>query len=98
MRADWVAGWRGIRSLNTGITRQTYWKDDMRFIIKLAATVVAGTLLAGCGGEDFTGSYRAKNPSNSKVELVLNIHGCGFHAIRPPSPLSSGQAFHGHLA
>lgn len=23
---------------------------------------------------------------------------CGFHAIRPPSPLSSGQAFHGHLA
>ncbi|AWF68496.1 MULTISPECIES: hypothetical protein [Pseudomonadaceae] len=47
----------------------------MRFIIKLAATVVAGTLLAGCGGEDFTGSYRAKNPSNSKVELVLNIHG-----------------------
>ncbi|WP_230964090.1 PAAR domain-containing protein, partial [Pseudomonas aeruginosa] len=24
--------------------------------------------------------------------------GCGFHAIRPPSPLSSGQAFHGHLA
>lgn len=33
----------------------------MRFIIKLAATVVAGSLLAGCGGEDFTGSYRAKN-------------------------------------
>ena len=23
---------------------------------------------------------------------------CGFHTIRPPSPLSSGQAFHGHLA
>ncbi|MGI0737995.1 hypothetical protein ACRCPM_32880, partial [Pseudomonas aeruginosa] len=23
---------------------------------------------------------------------------CGFHAIRPPSPRSSGQAFHGHLA
>ncbi|WP_325950268.1 SDR family NAD(P)-dependent oxidoreductase [Pseudomonas putida] len=23
---------------------------------------------------------------------------CGFHAIRPPSPLSSGQAFQGHLA
>ncbi|MGU0800076.1 PAAR domain-containing protein, partial [Pseudomonas aeruginosa] len=26
------------------------------------------------------------------------VPGCGFHAIRPPSPLSSGQAFHGHLA
>ncbi|WBM18554.1 DsbA family oxidoreductase [Pseudomonas aeruginosa] len=26
------------------------------------------------------------------------ISGCGFHAIRPPSPRSSGQAFHGHLA
>lgn len=24
--------------------------------------------------------------------------GCGFHTIRPPSPRSSGQAFHGHLA
>ncbi|AXO61924.1 hypothetical protein DZC76_12150 [Pseudomonas sp. phDV1] len=23
---------------------------------------------------------------------------CGFHTIRPPSPRSSGQAFHGHLA
>ena len=23
---------------------------------------------------------------------------CGFHAIRPPSPRSSGRAFHAHLA
>ncbi|WP_325948779.1 SprT-like domain-containing protein [Pseudomonas putida] len=28
----------------------------------------------------------------------IQAHGCGFHAIRPPSPLSSGQAFQGHLA
>ncbi|MFO1612200.1 hypothetical protein QOT38_30720, partial [Pseudomonas aeruginosa] len=27
-----------------------------------------------------------------------DLFACGFHAIRPPSPLSSGQAFHGHLA
>lgn len=26
------------------------------------------------------------------------VSDCGFHAIRPPSPLSSGQAFQGHLA
>lgn len=31
--------------------------------------------MAGCGGENFTGSYRAKNPSDSKAEFVLNIHG-----------------------
>ena len=32
--------------------------------------------------------------------FVSTVHPaiCGFHAIRPPSPLSSGQAFHGHLA
>ncbi|MCE1059856.1 integrase domain-containing protein, partial [Pseudomonas alloputida] len=31
---------------------------------------------------------------------ILHAHNlkCGFHAIRPPSPLSSGQAFQGHLA
>ena len=29
---------------------------------------------------------------------VIILAGCGFHAIRPPSPLSSGQAFHGHPA
>ncbi|OPE15435.1 hypothetical protein APA76_29005 [Pseudomonas aeruginosa] len=29
---------------------------------------------------------------------IVRDEGCGFHAIRPPSPLSSGQAFHGHLA
>ena len=28
----------------------------------------------------------------------FHLQECGFHAIRPPSPLSSGQAFHGHLA
>ena len=33
------------------------------------------------------------NPSD--IEQVTR---CGFHAIRPPSPRSSGQAFHGHLA
>ncbi|WOF80177.1 DUF427 domain-containing protein [Pseudomonas sp. FeN3W] len=28
----------------------------------------------------------------------LSLLECGFHTIRPPSPRSSGQAFHGHLA
>lgn len=32
------------------------------------------------------------------AKSVVDEHFCGFHAIRPPSPLSSGQAFHGHLA
>ncbi|MEG6913858.1 recombination-associated protein RdgC, partial [Pseudomonas aeruginosa] len=35
------------------------------------------------------------------VRAILNVEQnliCGFHAIRPPSPRSSGQAFHGHLA
>ena len=35
-----------------------------------------------------------RKPINGLAALV----DCGFHAIRPPSPLSSGQAFHGHLA
>ena len=32
------------------------------------------------------------------VDIQALASECGFHAIRPPSPLSSGQAFHGHLA
>lgn len=47
----------------------------MDSITKFATTFVAGALLAGCGSEDFTGSYRASDPSNEKIELVLNIHG-----------------------
>ena len=35
-----------------------------------------------------------RKPINGLAALV----DCGFHAIRPPSPLSSGQAFHGHPA
>lgn len=46
----------------------------MRTLFKLAATVVAGSLLAGCGGEDFTGAYRFKD-SNMKGAMVLNVHG-----------------------
>ncbi|CAH0646975.1 Toluene efflux pump periplasmic linker protein TtgG [Pseudomonas sp. Nvir] len=38
-------------------------------------------------------SGRLQNTGENQAEVS-----CGFHAIRPPSPLSSGQAFHGHLA
>ncbi|CAI9912287.1 hypothetical protein [Pseudomonas aeruginosa] len=40
-------------------------------------------------------SHQARpNQTPSNVTMYM----CGFHAIRPPSPRSSGQAFHGHLA
>nr|WP_237047260.1 hypothetical protein [Pseudomonas aeruginosa]QLG05585.1 hypothetical protein [Pseudomonas aeruginosa] len=35
-------------------------------------------------------------PQSEQIEEIVMV--CGFHAIRPPSPLSSGQAFQGHLA
>jgi DNA-binding transcriptional LysR family regulator len=51
---------------------------------------------------------REVNAADQRLEKRLSeqddTHGeigficCGFHAIRPPSPLSSGQAFQGHLA
>jgi hypothetical protein len=46
----------------------------MRIVHKLAAAIVACSLLAACGSEDFTGAYRFKN-SNSDKAMVLNIHG-----------------------
>ncbi|KAI2693088.1 hypothetical protein [Pseudomonas sp. TNT3] len=46
----------------------------MRTLFELAATVVAASLLAGCGGEDFNGAYRFKD-SNVKGTMVLNVHG-----------------------
>ncbi|MBX9763621.1 MAG: hypothetical protein K2Y24_11420, partial [Pseudomonadaceae bacterium] len=39
-----------------------------------------------------------KNPERFHWSEALYSEECGFHAIRPPSPLSSGQAFQGHLA
>ncbi|MFP7773520.1 IS3 family transposase, partial [Pseudomonas aeruginosa] len=33
-----------------------------------------------------------------RIKCLTVVDDCGFHAIRPPSPRSSGQAFHGHLA
>lgn len=46
----------------------------MRTLIKFATAAVAGTLLSGCGGEDFTGAYRFKDSSMNGT-MVLNIHG-----------------------
>lgn len=43
------------------------------------------------------GCFRAWR-ERATVKIWPGPLGCGFHAIRPPSPLSSGQAFHGHLA
>ena len=34
----------------------------------------------------------------AELEALKPAPACGFHTIRPPSPRSSGQAFHGHLA
>lgn len=45
----------------------------MRTLFKLAAAVVAGSLLTGCGGEDFTGAYRLQAPKD--LAFVLNIRG-----------------------
>ncbi|MCS7816578.1 DUF1330 domain-containing protein, partial [Pseudomonas aeruginosa] len=40
----------------------------------------------------------ARDWYDSPAYQTIAAQRCGFHAIRPPSPLSSGQAFHGHLA
>lgn len=46
----------------------------MRTFLKLVAVAIAGSILAACGGEDFTGAYRFKD-SNMQGDMVLNIHG-----------------------
>lgn len=46
----------------------------MHTLFKLVATVVAGSILTGCGGDDFTGAYRFK-ASSSERAMVLNVHG-----------------------
>ncbi|WP_122321185.1 hypothetical protein [Pseudomonas amygdali] len=46
----------------------------MRTFLKLVAFAVAGSVLAGCGGEDFSGAYRLTE-SGMQGEMVLNIHG-----------------------
>ena len=47
---------------------------------------------------DGNGLYLEVKPNGVKAWRYRFELNCGFHAIRPPSPLSSGQAFHGHLA
>ncbi|QLF23237.1 NAD-dependent epimerase/dehydratase family protein [Pseudomonas aeruginosa] len=47
------------------------------------------------GGAGFIGSHVLVELLGQGAKVVVL---CGFHAIRPPSPLSSGQAFQGHLA
>lgn len=46
----------------------------MHTLFKFASVVVAGAVITGCGGEDFTGAYRYQETS-SKGAMVLNIHG-----------------------
>nr|WP_279513980.1 type I restriction-modification system subunit M N-terminal domain-containing protein [Pseudomonas aeruginosa] len=46
----------------------------------------------------FAENHRFQIPEAAHWNDVRQTPRCGFHAIRPPSPLSSGQAFHGHLA
>lgn len=45
----------------------------MHMLFKLVAAVFAGSLLAGCGDEDFTGAYRFNERNTG--EIVLNVHG-----------------------
>lgn len=46
----------------------------MRTFLRLITVAVSGSVLAACGGEDFTGAYRFKD-SGTQWELVLNIQG-----------------------
>ncbi|WP_242445028.1 reverse transcriptase domain-containing protein [Halomonas cupida] len=46
---------------------------------------------------DFLGFTHCCSSNRNGGFQILRLT-CGFHAIRPPSPLSSGQAFQGHLA
>ena len=76
-------------SLDLGTTRNSDWKGDMRSLGKVMLTIISCSSVASCGGEDFTGSYRAVASSNSEVELVLNVHGNEAELIR--QELNSGQ-------
>lgn len=46
----------------------------MRTLFKFASVAVAGAVITGCSGEEFTGAYRYQEQS-SKGAMVLNIHG-----------------------
>ncbi len=46
----------------------------MRNFSGFVSLALAGSILAGCGGEDFTGAYRYKIPGSERV-MVLNVHG-----------------------
>lgn len=46
----------------------------MRTLFTFASVVGIGAVIAGCGGEDFTGAHRYQE-SSSKGAMVLNIHG-----------------------
>lgn len=46
----------------------------MRTLFKFASVAVAGAVITGCGGEDFSGAYRY-HEQISKGAMVLNIHG-----------------------
>lgn len=46
----------------------------MRTLFKFASVAIAGAVITGCGGEDFTGAYRY-HEQISKGAMVLNIHG-----------------------
>ncbi len=46
----------------------------MRNFSGFVSLALAGSILAGCGSEDFTGAYRYNIPSSERV-MVLNVHG-----------------------
>lgn len=46
----------------------------MRNFSGFVSLALAGSILAGCGSEDFTGAYRYKIPGSERV-MVLNVHG-----------------------
>lgn len=46
----------------------------MRGFSRFISLALAGSILTGCGSEDFTGAYRYKIPGGERV-MVLNVHG-----------------------
>ena len=50
-------------------------------------------VMEACGTAHYWGRV-----AQARGHRVVLLHPCGFHAIRPHSPRSSGRAFHAHLA
>ena len=73
--------------------------DSRRGILPMSASAMAEALLTGHQIQWCTNLKSVLVALEKTLGAPVEIsRTCGFHAIRPPSPLSSGQAFHGHLA